>query len=718
MSDAKPRFQFFAAGQRPARERRPLDELGDLFFSGPEPPGPRASHDENPPHDDPPPAANDLPPAHDDTPSSYHDAPPPTAEELLTPPALEHLLANAVPPVRAEKSAAEPAVEVIALLAGGLPLESRDHLARLAACRLAAVEHDAPQPPVVTFRGRLATVSTLAGLAPAGDPVTSLRRRAAQAGRLVLIVAEHVGTFLSAGRQLPEHCVTLVTPDAESLVEAYRELKVATAATVGPVPEIYVLEASAQAQAERTYRRLARVAIAHLGSTPTFAGAALETPGRPADSGRHVAAQAAGAAADRVYRAVAPLFGVPVDEMSPQPEPTTDPHDHRPAEPLPTVAVEVRPAEADPGQRVTAPPVAGVVRSRPASIPLPLEGEVPPSGGGEGVPLSLEGRGWPEGPGEGEGTDQGIPLPLEGEVPPLGGGEGVPLSLEGRGWPEGPGEGEGTAKRFRPVFSTWQPSSPDELQAAVRDSIAALLPGARGLVEIGNLVRVPEKPDLLVADQAGRPVAVLLADGRSADVLRRAVLARQWLLAYAPLLARAFPASLLNGQADDVRTIVLVPESAVPTLESLTPPQVALVAWTPIAFGSTRGLLFRQVLWPLGAAPAAPTAATIPPAPPNATAGCQGPARGGSSSVASAKEEAQGGPCGQPAAESPIRPTPAPSNGAPAAAPPLSRRSVVETIAEPVDADASFDPGTSPDDDLSADEINDLAGPFELDELT
>ena len=648
MSDPKPRFQIFAAEQSPPRPRRPLDELGDLFFSAP------AARDRTPspgdvPPPDPRPPRRDLPPV---CPSSPHDHPePPPAEELFTPPALEPLLANAGSQAETSDQPAdlpEPAVEVIALLAGGLPIETRDRLARLAACRLAAVEHDAPQPPVVTFHGRLATVSTLAGLAPAGDPVASLRRRAVEARRMVLIVAEHVGTFLDAGRLLPEHCVALVTPDPESLVEAYRELKVATAATVGPVPEVYVLNASAQAQAERTYRRLARVAIAHLGSTPTFAGAALETPGRPTDSRRHASAQAAGAAADRIYRAIAPLFGAPVDNLPPQALPDDDHSDRRPAAAL---TVEVGPAETESGQRITTPPIAGVVRCSP-----------------------------PRGTGVSPVSPRGVP-PLDIRRSPL---SPSPSTGEGRG------EGAVVAvpPATPPVFTTWHPASTDELLSVVRNSITALLPGARGLVQLADLVRAPDRPDLLVADDAGRPVAVLVTDGRSADVLRRAVLARQWLLAHAPLLARAFPALLLDSQADDVRTLVLAPETAAIALESLCPSQVALVAWTPVALGPTHGLLFRQVLWPLSAAPIPDTLFAAPP----------------SLAVTASPD---------PTVAAPSSPVSAPS--------PVSRRSVSNPTADPdasFDSAVSFDPGTSPDDHLSADEINDLAGPFELDELT
>jgi hypothetical protein len=668
VSDAKPRLQFFAAGERPVALRRDLDELGDLFFSAA--PARRAPAIHGAPSlDAPPNSPNDSPVANNDSPSDSSppsDAPVdssgecgpagcdegdfdpmadelPSVEEFLVPPSLEPLLAKVSPPPELKPAdsapaVATPSVEVVALLAGGLPIESRDRLARLAARRLAVVDHDAPPPPVVTFRGRLATVTTMAGFAPTGDPVTVLADRSRDARRLVLIIAEHVGAFLAAGRRLPEHCVALVTPETESLIEAYRELKVATTATTGPVPEVYVLEATALAEAERTYRRLARVAIAHLGSTPTFAGAALDVAGQgEADSNNSHAAQA-GAAADRVYQAVGQVIG-DAPKAAPQGEAAvTAPPEDWPASPdvpPPHAAVEVRPAVAQSGQRLTVPPVAGVVQSRPVAPPpaASIANATNHARAAEPCPA----------------------LPA-------------------------------------PIFSTWHPESADQLLAAVRDSLTALVPGARGLVDLADLARVDERPDLLAADEAGRPVAILVTDGRSADVLRRAVIARQWLLAYAPLVARAYPAARLNAAAE-IRTLVLAPESAAAAIEPLTPPQVALVAWTPVALGPTRGLLYRQVLWPLGAA------TTMDAPPPGApTLSLTQPIAG--APVAAAPSAASTLPTGSPVAS-------------------VVRRSVAESAGPAAVAEASAsDPGTSPDDDLSADEINDLAGPFELDELT
>ncbi len=64
VSDAKPRLQFFAAGERPVALRRDLEELGDLFFSAP--PARRAPaiqvarpSDVAPDGPDDPPAGND-----------------------------------------------------------------------------------------------------------------------------------------------------------------------------------------------------------------------------------------------------------------------------------------------------------------------------------------------------------------------------------------------------------------------------------------------------------------------------------------------------------------------------------------------------------------------------------------------------------------------------------------------------------------------------------
>ena len=527
--------------------RRPLDELGDLFISSP-----------------------------------ARDAVGPGAPGALAASALDDLLSD--PHAAAEASeladdAVAPAsTPVLAVLAGGLPAQRRRALALAAARRLTESDARAAGTTVVTFCGNRASVADLDGAGAAGHNAS---RRAPEclegtAGRLVMVLAEHAGAYLAAGRRLPDHCVVLVTPEGDSLVDAYRELKSATSATTGPVPEIFVLEAGTDTEAERVYRRLARVAIAHLECTPTFAGACLETV--PGESRPGASPLAGPEDADAVYQAIRPLLAGRGAPQAPAPDETRDV-----AGPPPTVTVHQGDPDAVRGE--TLPPVAGVV-----------EVSRPPAAG--------------------------------------------------------------------PVFTTWEPASTSEVVDAACASVEGLLPGARGLLATDGVVDAPEQPEAVAVDADGRPVALLVADGADPDVLRRAIEARAWLSTYAALLSRAFPRSGLDPQPEGVRAVVLARDSDAAALEPLCPPHVALTAYTPVACGAVRGLLFRPVL--------------------------------------QAVEPGMG----------------AAANGTPpgeAAWPDTVARQSVGATAEDDQAEPL---GSSPDDDLSADEMNDLASAFDIDELT
>jgi len=523
-------------GRLPGSEPRgSLDELGDLFFSTPGQP-----------------AADRAEPRLDDLICEHH------------------------PAKGAGAQTGAPAVQAVAILAGGLPPERRAALSRAAIRRLVPCDAHAPPPPVVLLSGNRAAVLTMAGQKIEPSALCDV---AADAGRLVLVIADRAAAHLDAGRRLPDHCAVLVTPDAESLVEAYRELKTATGATTGPVPEVFVLEAGTETVAERTYRRLARVAIAHLNCTPTFAGHQLEQIGTPDDPSAAVPDEDA----DRVCRIMSSLFA-PTDTKAPvSTRRDTVPQTHQP------LTVEVRECPPTEGRPATAPPIAGVV-SQPAVRPR------------------------------------------------------------------------------QPAFTTWEPLGADELLGAARASIDGLLPGARGFVQLDGLVDAAEQPDALAVDHAGRAVALIVADGQQADALRRAIDAHAWLNAYAGLLARAFPQAGLDPTAQGSQSIVLVPEESAGALESLCPAHVGLAAYTPVACGEMRGLLFRHVLRSVGAAPSGPEART---------------------------------------ADTPVPTVVTPRSVA-----------VADTETPETTADQMDPAGTSPDDDLSADEINDLCGAFEIDELT
>ena len=201
-------------------------------------------------------------------------------------------------------AAPRPHVPVLALLAAGLAPERRAALARAALGRLTGPQGVAL---LVTFRGERACLQIMGdGVAvDEAEPARKLDRLIAGAARIVLVLAEAAGNYVAAERRLPDHCIVLAAPAAESQVEAYRELKTAEAAT-GIVPDVFVVEAESEAEAERVYRRLARVAIAHLGGSPTFAGRRL----RRAAEGDEAAAQTVMdyASAELVYERLRPVL--------------------------------------------------------------------------------------------------------------------------------------------------------------------------------------------------------------------------------------------------------------------------------------------------------------------------------------------------------------------------------------------------------------------------
>ena len=569
--------------------RAALDELGNLFFSRQAPQ-----------------TAPALPTAD----QARHD--------------LDEFLAG--PPT--DETPDEPPIEVLALLAGGLAAERRTVLARAAARRLVIPDCSAA---VVTFESGRAAIQTFGdsgGDSTERDPAAALRRLLADGRKLILVIAERACSFLGAGRRLPEHCVVLVTPDAGSVLEAYRELKTAVAATTGPVPEVFVFDATSNAAAEQTYRRVARVAIAHLGCTPTFAGRHLEplAAGHPLCRAPQTIIEDADAG--RVYEALRRHIVSAAADVPPAPG----------SPGAPGFAVELQEPEPAGGGRQTLTPVAGVLK-------------------------------------------------LEAAQPAV--------------------------RPSRGVFTPWQPESSEDLLAAVVTSLQGLVPGARGLAAqpgtgpdgLAQVVGAPERPDVLASDAAGRPVAVLLAADGDAAVLQRALATKRWVELYAALLARAFPQSGLDAATAGARCIVLVPDAALDGLAQLCPREVELTSYTCVSHAGMRGLMFRAA----GPAASGLAAAGLPNG-----ARPSGPVLGtGGDGRPEAAEK--------PASESaPVAPQKAPVARASA---PRGVRAAwpSESTLTPCPISATDEPverGTSPDDDLSADEINELRSHFEIDELT
>ncbi|NIA20820.1 MAG: hypothetical protein GWP05_02365 [Anaerolineaceae bacterium] len=547
----------------PGPERNALDQLGDLFFSSPKggqsdsqrPQGPNSSK----------------------------------VRDLLTG---ATAAGQRNGPRELDPQAPSP-VPVTAILAGGLPPERRVDLARRAALRLAR-RHG--RTALLTFADRGVSVRTIERAETAEARPAAGRRLESFLGavdQVMIILTDGAASYLEAGRRLPDHCIVLATPDPESLVEAYRELKTATAATTGPMPDLFILEADSRTMAERTYRRLARVAISHLGCTPTFAGqlAGSQTPPEQTTAPDFDCLDA-----ETAWRSLAPLLG-PSDQDRP-PKPAEPPKPAKPPSP------DVQPHQAPTGQRQTLPLVAGVV------------------------------------------------------------------NLESH-------------RTMGGVFTVWRPESRDQLLAAVNGAMSALLPGPRGVVNLNGEVAAAECPDLVAVDRDGRPIAILVSDSDDPAVLSRAIESGQWLSDHAGLLSRAFPEAGLDASLPCGECLVVVPESRAAATAVLCPPGVQVAGYLPVACGSVRGLLLRRVAPAGRMAGAEPGANQIPQA-------------------------------GEPAAEPTWNISPA--TVAESALPQPGN----EPPAKKTTAAARDEPslGTSPDDDLSADELSDLRTSFEIDELT
>jgi len=242
---------------------------------------------------------------------------------------------------------------------------------------------------------------------------------------------------------------------------------------------------------------------------------------------------------------------------------------------------------------------------------------------------------------------------------------------------------------------------------AAAESLGGLLPGARGLADTGHLDDIPERPDLLAADQWGAAVAIVVGAEAGAAQLQRAVAAREWTQKHLRLLAQAFPkAGLEMASGHPARAILLMPDAAVDGLSSLCPVEVELTAYTGVSLGGTRGLMFRPVRIAQGprvgatGGPLSSHAASWPPATASGEAAQRqhgDPPAFVRRSVVESGGQIDDLPSGGPTA---------PIGGGPAFA---SAKDMNE---------AGEGAGSSPDDDLSADEMNDLRSRLDIDELT
>jgi len=159
-----------------------------------------------------------------------------------------------------------------------------------------------------------------------------------------------------------------------------------------------------------------------------------------------------------------------------------------------------------------------------------------------------------------------------------------------------PHDGESRIK----TFAAWSPGTGEELLAAVREALEALLPQNRGVIELDGVVWAAERPALLAVDAAGRAVAVIAAEeeGGSANpaALLAALEAKRWVGEHLGLLARAYPEAGLDAGAETGPPVVLVAQSRSGDLELICPAGVELVAWTGVAYGEKRGVMLRRVL--------------------------------------------------------------------------------------------------------------------------
>jgi len=567
---------------RPIGRQQALDQLGDLFFGAT---GAR------------PPASAGLPAGCSAGGASGRTPPPSRAPS----PGVDDLLARPLetPQIDMPASVAPTGPAAVAILTGGVPPQRRLLLAREAVSRLMA---PCGLTALVTFDGPRATVAALArddvqaatscqACGHFGDIIRA-------ADRLILVLADAASEFIASGGSLPDHCVVLTLADPQWLVEAYRELKAATTATKGPVPDIFVLEADARDEAERTFRRLSRVAIAHLGCSPTFLGHTVGRGGTAAPVPVRGVFDSLEARA--VFGYLRPLLRARSGDM-----PGTDRGDVEPASRPPRIQhVTVRPAEPQAGQRQTLPPVAGVVETE------------------------------------------------------FGGGS--------------------------PAFAAWQPASRDELLEAVAASLGSVIPGLRGTIDLrADLAADAEGPDLVAVDRDGAAVAVLVAEDGNPAALVRAERCRRWLASHVRLLRRAYGDAGLAAEDRPVGCIVLAADEQAATFRGLRPQNVRVATYLPLQCGAVHGLLLRESTDETDT-----VIGTV----------CQ--------RVSASAVSALGA-----APPSPERTAAVSTPGAPPAEP-------TRAAAAPADLEPPALRGTSPDDDLSADELSDLRNGFEIDELT
>ena len=418
-------------------------------------------------------------------------------------------------------------------------------------------------------------------------------------------------------------------------------MKTAAAATRhGATPEIFVFNAGSNREAERTYRRLARVAIAHLGCTPIFAGRHLEPLAADHPLCGAPVTLVEQADAEQVYQAIArhcPELTTELKIANEEPvfadEEFATGESALPGQAANNIAEENF-INTDCQQSVAPDKRNNSSTNRPASFVSPIK----PS--------------------------------------------------------------RATSPTERAIFRSWQPASADEILTALADAVEALLPQGRGAVRLRDVVSGANRPDALAADAAGRPVAILLAPGGEAPVLQQALAAHLWVNEHVRLMTLAFPLLGLDSAAL-ARSVVIGPAGVIEKLAALCPRGVALASYTPVAFGAARGLVFQSV-------PSANERREL--AAQSVATACADVAAGRRAFV-EVTIDRQTGETFATAPQAAPAPTP---RHAPGTTPDCSRLAGllanVQIRAHETDYAPAESPrtGSSPDDDLSADEINAL----------
>ena len=436
------------------------------------------------------------------------------------------------------------------LVAAGIEPEARRRTALAAACRLAP--HARPTAVFVFEQGQ-ADVHILGEVAcgrmgpqhflSAADPgrlTEALRHQCDQVG--VILLDPPNGRLPDLARAA-SRAVFLATPDAESIIETYREMKLWQAGGTRAEASLYVVDTPSRQEADRCHERLREAAgrflgwdvdlLGYLAASPTHA-TEMPEPLRvlsqaPAeDVWPRLLALAADAPA---ARGTAGLPGRGPDTGT---RPDTAPavaHGESSSSPIPQTACT---ADPFPARGTAGLPSRGSPDRTPAIVPDPF--------------ASSPARYTPT-----------APVPYYEQFPMPGGQGGAAV---------------------RPIFTLWTDAEWSALLETLEsESPGRLAPSLRQVFRVD--VDEPDAPPLAGVRDDGALVAILLREG---DAMVDTAAAERWLAVHRSLLARAYPGAGITAETSPA-AIVLAAMRPAPSTDGTR-------RFLPIKMGGHRGVVF------------------------------------------------------------------------------------------------------------------------------